>query len=72
MKLTKQIFKELSDEKKKADVHAMHVDLAIESLQNICKHEWEQDALAYQEPPSCKICGKIQENKHVDKDYSIE
>lgn len=57
MKLTKDIFKELNEEKKKADAHAMNVDIAIESLQNICEHSWESDPLAYQEPPSCKICG---------------
>lgn len=72
MKLTKEIFTKLNAAKKKADAHAFNVDVAIESLQNICEHEYESDPLAYQEPPSCSICGKVQENKHVDKDYSNE
>ena len=73
MELTKEIFTKLNEEKKKADTHAMHIDLAIESLQNICEHEWESDSLAGQyEQPCCKIYGKEQENKHVNKDYSNE
>ena len=64
MELTKEIFTKLNEEKKKADTHAMHIDLAIESLQNICEHEWESDSLAGQyENPSCKICGVVKENK---------
>lgn len=57
VKLDVELFKKLKTEKKKADAHAMNVDIAIESLQNICEHSWESDPLAYQEPPSCKICG---------------
>ena len=73
MELSKKLFDELSEEKKKADAHAFNVGGAIQSLQNICEHEWESDSLAGQyENPSCKICGKEQENKHVDKDYSNE
>ncbi|GEM_PF-1915364 len=73
MKLTKEIFTKLNEAKKKADAYAFNVDVAIQSLQNICEHEWESDSLAGQyENPSCKICGKEQENKHVDKDYSNE
>lgn len=64
VKLSLEIFKKLKDEKKKADSHAMNVDLAIQSLQNICKHEWESDPLAYQEPPSCKTCGMIKKNSN--------
>ncbi len=63
MKLTKEIFTKLNEAKKKADAHAFNVDVAIQSLQNICEHEWESDSLAYQEPPSCKICGVVKENK---------
>ena len=72
MKLNKELFTKLNDAKKKADEKAMHIDLAIESLQKICDHQWESDPFAYQEPPSCIICGEILENKHVDKDYSNE
>lgn len=58
MKLTKELFTALTEAKKKADTHAMHIDLAIESLQNICEHKFESDSLAGQyEKPSCKICG---------------
>lgn len=64
MELTKEIFTKLNEEKKKADTHAMHIDLAIESLQKICDHQWESDSLAGQyENPSCKICGVVKENK---------
>ncbi|MDM1138882.1 MULTISPECIES: hypothetical protein [unclassified Empedobacter] len=59
VKLDIELFKKLLKEKQKADTHAMNVDVAIQSLQNICEHEWESDPLAYQEPPSCKICGFI-------------
>lgn len=65
MQLTKEIFKELEAEKKKADTHAMNVDLAIQSLQNICKHEWVSDSLAGQyEPSYCKVCGKEQKKSN--------
>ena len=63
VKLDSEIFKKLVKEKQKADTHAMNVDVAIQSLQNICEHEWESDPLAYQEPPSCKICGVENKNK---------
>ena len=64
MKLTKNLFTMLNEAKKKADAHAMNVDLAIQSLQNICEHEYESDSLAGQyENPSCKICGLEQEIK---------
>lgn len=62
VKLTKDLFKRLNDEKKKADAHAFNVDVAIQSLQNICNHEWEEQFLVDQyEPPSCKICGASKE-----------
>lgn len=64
VKLNLEIFKKLKDEKKKADSHAMNVDLAIQSLQNVCEHEWESDPLAYQEPSSCKTCGMIKKNSN--------
>jgi len=65
MKLTKEIFKELKAEKKKADTHAFNVDVAIQSLQNICDHEWVSDSLAGQyEPPYCKICNKEQDKRN--------
>lgn len=67
MKLNKELFTKLNDAKKKADEKAMHIDLAIESLQKICDHQWESDPLAYQEPPSCKICGVIQKSKLNEK-----
>ena len=58
MKLTKEILTKLNEEKKKADAHAFNVDVAIQSLQNICEHQYESDSLAGQyETPSCKICG---------------
>ncbi len=58
MKLTKEIFTKLNEAKKKADTQAFNVDVAIESLQNICEHEYETDSLAGQyEQPCCKICG---------------
>lgn len=64
MKLAKEIFTKLNEAKKKADAHAFNVDVAIQSLQNICEHEWESDSLAGQyEQPCCKICGVVKENK---------
>lgn len=63
MKLTKEIFSKLNEEKKKADALAFNVDVAIQSLQNICEHEWETQFLVDQyEKPSCKICGAEQTN----------
>ena len=60
VKLTKELFKKLHEEKKKADAHAFNVDVAIQSLQNICNHEWEEQLLVDQyEPPSCKICNSL-------------
>ncbi|WP_333662270.1 hypothetical protein [Chishuiella changwenlii] len=64
VKLNKELFKKLIEAKKKADTHAMNVDLAIQSLQNICDHEWVSDSLAGQyEPPYCKICNKEQKEE---------
>lgn len=40
MKRTKEIFKELKAEKKKADICSFNIDVAIQSLQNICDHEF--------------------------------
>lgn len=58
MKLNKDVFKHLNEEKKKADANAFNIDIAIQSLQNICKHEYETDLFAGQyEQPCCKICG---------------
>lgn len=69
MKLTKQLFEQLLSEKKKADAYAFNIDVAIESLQNVCEHEWESDSLAGQyEPASCKICGKEYEENNVKFD----
>ncbi|MFV0231819.1 hypothetical protein OBK30_01990 [Empedobacter falsenii] len=64
VKLDIELFKKLLKEKKKADSYAMNVDVAIQSLQNICDHEWESDSLAYQELPSCKTCGIIKKNSN--------
>ncbi|WP_313253150.1 hypothetical protein [Empedobacter sp.] len=62
VKLDIELFKKLLKEKQKADTHAMNVDVAIQSLQNICDHEWVSDPLAGQyEPSYCKICGKEEE-----------
>ncbi len=58
MKLTKEIFTKLNEEKKKADTQAFNVDVAIQSLQNICEHEYYLGHFDGQfENPSCKICG---------------
>ncbi|MDM1548727.1 hypothetical protein HX096_12775 [Empedobacter falsenii] len=58
MKLTKELFTKLNEAKKQADTHAFNVDVAIQSLQNICEHHYESDSLAGQyELPCCKICG---------------
>ncbi|ADX66853.1 hypothetical protein [Weeksella virosa] len=62
MKLDSKLFKKLQGEKKKADAHAFNVDLAIQTLQNICDHVWIDDSLAGQyEPLYCKVCGKEKE-----------
>ena len=69
MKLTKELFTKLNEAKEKADTHAFNVDVAIQSLQNICEHEYESDSLAGQyEKPSCKICGKLEE-KITSRDF---
>jgi len=62
MKLSKEIFSKLNEEKKKADALAFNVDVAIQSLQNICEHQWETQFLVDQyETPCCTICGLEQE-----------
>lgn len=58
MKLTKELFTKLNEAKKNADAHAMNVDVAIQSLQNICEHEYYLGHFDGQyEQPCCKICG---------------
>ena len=65
VKLDIELFKKLLKEKQKADTHAMNVDVAIQSLQNICDHEWVSDPLAGQyEPSYCKTCGIIKKNSN--------
>ena len=69
MKLTKELFTKLNEAKKNADAHAMNVDVAIQSLQNICEHEYYLGHFDGQyEQPCCKICGKVEE-KITSRDF---
>lgn len=60
MKLDKELFENLNKEKDAANERAFLAERAINALQELCEHRWQQDsAHGYPEgPPVCEICGK--------------
>lgn len=58
-----KLFEKLEAERKALETRLFQIEVAIDSLQGLCIHEWESAGFLVDqyENPTCKHCGKPHE-----------
>lgn len=64
MKFNKEVFQQLEAERKALETRLFQIQVALDALRALCKHEWESAGFLVDEyeSPSCKHCGIDQPN----------